>query len=151
MTEKKPRAPRKKAEKAPTKPRITAEQRRDYRNLPTADWNVMTFLAYFAGMNAELFGAETYCPMRNYAFEQGALKRAITLHGAEILREACEEAFRTYRPTREYPILTAGFAISYRINAIIPGLLAQKADEARRAAELRAEGDTDYGALGAML
>lgn len=151
MTEKKPRAARKKTEKAQSKTRITAEQRRDWRNLPTADWNVMTFLAFFAGMNAELFGAETYLPMRNYAFEQGALKRAITLHGPEVLREACEEAFRTYRPTREYPILTAGFAISYRINAVIPTILARKADEERRATELQAEGDTDYGALSAML
>jgi hypothetical protein len=138
-TEKKPRAPRKKAE-----PKITAEQRRDWRILPLADWNVMTFLAYFAGMNAELYGAETYLPMRNYAFEQGALKRAITLHGPEVLREACDEAFRTYKPTRDYPLLTAGFAISYRINAIIPAILARKADDERRASELQADNGTDY-------
>lgn len=144
-TEKKPR------KKAPSKPRITAEQRRDWRNLPTTDWNVMTFIAFFAGMNAELFGAETYLPMRNYAFEQGVLKRAITQHGPEILRTACEEAFRSYRPAREYPLLTAGFCVSYRINTIIPELLAIKADEARRNAELKTDSDTDYGALSAML
>lgn len=142
---------RKKAEPKPRTPKITADQRRDFRNLPTADWNVMTFLAYFAGMNAELYGADTYLPMRNYAFEQGALKRVITLHGPYILREAFDEAFRTYRPTRDYPILTAGFAVSYRINAIIPGLLAKKADDERRAAELQVEERTDYGALGALL
>ncbi|GAC44468.1 methyltransferase, partial [Paenibacillus popilliae ATCC 14706] len=28
----------------------------------------------------------------------------------------------TYRPSREYPLLSAGFAISYRINGIIPRL-----------------------------
>lgn len=150
-TEKKPRVPRKKAESKPRTPKITAEQRRDWRNLPTRDWNVMTFLAFFAGMNAELFGAETYLPMRNYAFEQGALKRAITLHGPEVLREACEEAFRTYSPTRDYPLLTAGFAISYRINAIIPSILAKRADDERRATELQAEGEADYDALSAML
>lgn len=121
-------APRKKAEsKPPAKPpkqRITAEQRADWRNLPTADWNVRTFHAYFTDMNRERYGLE-YAPMRNWAFEQGALKRAIDTHGPELLRAACEVAFAGYKPAREYPLLTAGFCMAYQINGIIPRLQAE--------------------------
>lgn len=113
-------APRKKAE---SKKRITASQRADWRNLPTADWNVRTFHAFFADMNRERYGLE-YAPMRNWAFEQGALKRAIDTHGPELLRTACEIAFAGYRPTPQYPLLTAGFCIAYQINGIIPRILA---------------------------
>jgi hypothetical protein len=147
MARKKPEKP----SKPPKKPRITAEQRKDWRNLPTADWNVMTFIAFFTDRNAELFGTETYMPMRNWSFEQGVLKRAISTHGPTVLREACEAAFESYRPTRDYPLLTAGFAVSYRINALIPAILARRADGERRAAELQADGETDYGTLGALL
>ncbi|WP_337102405.1 hypothetical protein [Paenibacillus sp. YIM B09110] len=146
--------PRKKTDKPPKppkQPRITAEQRRDWRNLPTRDWNVMTFLAFFTDRNAELYGAETYVPMRNWSFEQGVLKRAIAAHRPDVLREACEAAFESYRPTRDYPLLTAGFAVSYRINALIPAIMARRADDERRTAELQADGETDYGALGALL
>lgn len=135
-TEKKPRAPRKKAE-----PKITAEQRKDWRNLPVTEWNTLTFHVYFADMNAELFGVETYAPLRNWGFEQGAIKRELAAHGPEVLREAFDEAFRTYRPTRDYPILTAGFAIAYRINTLIPAILA------RRKAEVVNAEPTDFDAL----
>ncbi|WP_342480462.1 hypothetical protein NST07_25955 [Paenibacillus sp. FSL L8-0340] len=117
-------APRKKAENKPPKQRITAAQRADWRTLPTADWNVRTFHAYFADMNRERYGLD-YAPMRNWAFEQGALKRAIDTHGPELLRAACEVGFAGYKPTPEYPLLTAGFAMAYQINGIIPRLQAE--------------------------
>jgi hypothetical protein len=100
--------------------------RKDWRNLPLDQWNTLTFHAYFADMNRELFGIETYLPMRNWGFEQAQIKRALSLYGAEILRAAFDECFRTYRPTREFPLLTAGFAISYRINSVIPRILAER-------------------------
>ncbi|MCR8843138.1 hypothetical protein NQ117_05550 [Paenibacillus sp. SC116] len=110
--------------------KITAEQRKDWRNLPYDQWNVLTVQAYFADMNRELFGIESYLPMRNYGFEQGVIKRALSEHGAELLKRAFDDCFREYRPTREYPLLTAGFVISYRINTIIPRLKAEiKRDE----------------------
>lgn len=107
------------------KPRITAEQRKDWRNLPYDQWNTHTIHAYFADMNREHFGVAEYLPMRNWRFEQGRIKQALNEHGAELLHRAFDECFRTYRPSLEYPLLTAGFAISYRINGIIPKLQAE--------------------------
>lgn len=104
---------------------------RDWRNCPIERWNTNTFHAYFADMNREMFGVE-YAPMRNWSFEQGALRNAIKAHGPELLRQAFDECFRTYRPTREYPILTAGFCVNYRINAIIPRLKAEQAEQAEK-------------------
>jgi hypothetical protein len=106
--------------------------RRDWRNLPFDQWNTLTVHAYFADMNRDKFGVETYLPLRNWSFEQAQIKRALTAYGAETLKAAFDECFRDYRPTREYPILTAGFAISYRINGIIPRLQAERAAAERR-------------------
>lgn len=130
-----------------TSPRLN---RKDWRSLPAEQWNVATFHAYFADMNREMYGAD-YAPMRNWSFEQGALKRSIGEHGPELLRAAFDECFHTYRPTREYPLLTAGFAVSYRINAVIPKLKAEIAEKARAEAERAAEDQTDYDALRALL
>lgn len=129
---------------------ITVEQRKDWRNLPLADWNVLTFHAYFTEMNHDLYGVE-YAPMRNWRFEQALLKHAIDEHSPTILRAAFDECFRTYRPTREYPLLTAGFAVAYRINSILPRLKAEWAEKERAATERAAEDDTDYDALRALL
>jgi hypothetical protein len=128
MAEKKSRAPRKKAE---PKPRINTKE---WRDLPYDKWTTASVLAYFTEMNTELYGME-YAPMRNYGFEQGAIKQALTKHGAELLRQAFDECFRDYRPNREYPILTAGFALSYRVNGIIPRLKAEQAEKDRLTAE----------------
>lgn len=127
----------------------TKIDRSDWRNLPADQWNVRTFHAYFADMNAELYGASPYLPMRNWAFEQGVLKRAITEHGTELLRQAFDECFRTYTPTHEYPILTAGFCVAYRINAIIPRLRAEKERERMQAVE--SVEMTDYSELESWL
>lgn len=112
--------------------RITAEQRKDWRSLPYEHWNTITFHAYFEDMNRELYGVEKYFPMRNWDFEKGVLKRELTKYGAATLRSAFDECFRTYKPTPQYPILTAGFAVAYRINSIIPRLLAEQAAAERR-------------------
>lgn len=119
--------------------RISREQRRDWKSLDYADWNTLTIHSYFADMNRELFGITEYLPMRNWSFEQGVIKRALDEHGAELLRRAFDEIFRTYRPTREYPLLTAGFAINYRLNTLIPKMRAEM--EAERASEFEPEQD----------
>lgn len=129
------------------KPRVTAAQRKDWRNLPFDDWNVVTVHSYFADMNRELFGID-YAPMRNWSFEQGVIKRALSEHGAEVLKRAFDECFRTYKPTREYPLLTAGFAISYRINGMIPRI---KAEIQREKAEEQSSETVDYGELASWL
>lgn len=114
---------------------MTKINRKDWRNLPLSEWNVATFHAYFIDTNREMYDVE-YAPMRNWRFEQGAIKRALDTHGAATLKAAFDECFRDYRPNREYPLLTAGFAIAYRINAIITRMRAEaKRKEQREAAE----------------
>ena len=115
--------------------KITADQRKDWRNLPYADWNVLTVMAMVADLNAEKYGVDKYVPLRSWSFEQGVIKRALTEYGAEALRETIERAFAEYRPTAQYPQLTAGFLIAYMLPRIIPQVLAeqqrkQSADEA---------------------
>lgn len=124
---------------ATPKSRITAEQRRDWRTLPTEHWNTLTFTEYFRGMNADLFGVAEYFPMRNWRFEQGVIKRQLDEYGPEILRAAFDECFKGYKPSREYPILTAGFACAYRINTIIPRLLSEMSEKERAKAEAAKE------------
>ncbi|MEC0369998.1 hypothetical protein [Paenibacillus chibensis] len=109
-----------------TRPKITADQRKDWRNLPLEYWNVATIHAMVIDLNAEKFGVEKYVPLRGYGFEQGAIKRALTEYGAEALRETIERAFVEYRPTPQYPQLTAGFLISYMLPRIMPQVLAEQ-------------------------
>ena len=115
--------------------KITADQRKDWRNLPYADWNVLTVMAMVADLNAEKYGADKYVPLRGYGFEQRHVKQALENYGAEALRETIERAFAEYRPTTQYPQLTAGFLIAYMLPRIMPQMLAeqqrkQSADEA---------------------
>jgi hypothetical protein len=79
----------------------------------------------FTELNRQYFDVD-YAPFRNWAVERGMIKNALAEHGPELFRAAVEETFRTYRPTREYPVLTAGFAIAYRINAVIPKIKAEQ-------------------------
>lgn len=110
--------------KAPAKPKISAAERKDWRNLPLADWNVLTCHAMIIELNAEKFGVDKYVPLRGWQFEQGVIKRALTDYGASALRETIERAFAEYKPTREYPQLTAGFLIAYMLPRIMPQVLA---------------------------
>ncbi|AQR77229.1 hypothetical protein ABNB59_17280 [Paenibacillus larvae] len=95
----------------------------DWRNLPIEKWNVRTVHAYFIEMNRELYDAE-YVPMRNWKFEQGVIKRNLKSYGPEVLQKVFDRAFREYRPSRKYPILTAGFVLSYMAGRILPQVLA---------------------------
>lgn len=106
--------------------KITAEQRADWRNLPLEHYNVRTIHAMIIDLNAEKFGADKYVPMRGWGFEQGVIKRELTEYGAEALRETIERAFAEYRPTAQYPQLTAGFLIAYMLPRIMPQVLAEQ-------------------------
>lgn len=119
--------------------KITAEQRADWRNLPLSDWNVRTVHAMIADMNAEKYEVSTYVPMRGWTFEQALIKRALTEYGAGPLRETIERAYAGYRPTAQYPQLTAGFLIAYMLPRIMPAVLAEEqAQKRRQAAESEA-------------
>lgn len=106
--------------------KITADQRKDWRNLPPEHWNVLTLQQMFADLNREHYDVDKYVPMRGYGFEQGVLKRALTEYGAEALRETITRAFREYKPTLQYPQLTAGFLIAYMLPRIMPQVLAER-------------------------
>ena len=120
--------------------RITREQRQDWRNLPAEEWNVATVHAMVVDLNAEKFGVETYVPFRNWGAERAIIKRALETYGADVVSKTITEAFAEYKPTRQYPQLTAGFIFSYMASRIVPRLLAEEqsrkvAEEARRRAE----------------
>jgi len=123
--------------KAKPKINVAKVNTADWRNLPLDRWNVRTFSQMFIDLNHEYYGME-YVPMRNWRFEQGVIKRELNKYGAATLKAAFDECFRTYKPTAAYPILTAGFAVAYRINTIIPRLLAEQADADRRQSEIEA-------------
>lgn len=112
----------------PRKPanKITAEQRADWRNLPLEHWNTRTIHAMIIDLNAEKFGVDKYVPLRGWGFEQGAIKRALNEYGAAALRETIERAFVEYRPSSQYPQLTAGFLIAYMLPRIMPRVLAEQ-------------------------
>ncbi|MDR9852956.1 hypothetical protein RJP21_04995 [Paenibacillus sp. VCA1] len=108
------------------RPKITAEQRKDWRNLPLEHWNTATVHAMVIDMNAEKFGVSKYIPLRGWSFEQGIIKRSLTEYGAAALRESIERAFAEYRPSAQYPQLTAGFLIAYMLPRIMPQVLAEQ-------------------------
>lgn len=108
------------------RPKITAEQRADWRNLPLEHWNTRSVHAMVIDLNVEKFGVDTYIPLRGWQFEQGVIKRALTEYGAAALRTTIERAFAEYRPTTKYPQLTAGFLIAYMLPRIMPQVLAEE-------------------------
>lgn len=116
------------------RPKITAEKRKDWRNLPPEHWNTATVHAMVIDLNAEKFGVEKYVPLRGWGFEQGQIKRALTEYGAGPLRETIERAFAGYRPSAQYPQLTAGFLIAYMLPRIMPQVLAEMETRKRRQA-----------------
>ncbi|MEK5414337.1 hypothetical protein [Paenibacillus sp. FSL L8-0708] len=119
--------------KAPAKPKITADQRKSWRTLPIADWNTLTVQVMITELNRDRYGVETYIPAAGgYRFEQGVIKRALTLYGAEALRETIERAFAEHRVTPQYPQLTAGFLITYMLPRIMPQVLAERAKTQQR-------------------
>jgi hypothetical protein len=119
--------------KKPPKPQITSEMRKDWRNLPLDEWKTPTVHAMVTDINREQFGVETYIPLRGWAFEQGVIKRALTQYGPSALRETITRAFREYKPTPQYPQLTAGFLIAYLLPRIMPQVLAEQARASKQA------------------
>lgn len=119
--------------KSPRK-KMTADERKDWRNLPYADWNVLTVMTMVGDLNREHYGVEKYVPNRGYGYEQGVIKRVLNEYGAEALRETIERAFVEYRPSADYPQLTAGFLLTYMLPRIMPRVLAEMETAKRRQA-----------------
>jgi hypothetical protein len=109
-----------------TRNKITAEQRKDWRNLPLPDWSTLTVQVMIADLNRERYGVDVYIPSAGgYRYEQGVIKRSLTLYGADALAETIERAFTEHRVTPQYPQLTAGFLITYLLPRIMPQVLAE--------------------------
>lgn len=117
-----------------TRKKITADERKDWRNLPLEYWNTLTIHQMFADLNREHYEVTTYIPMRGWTFEQGVIKRNLTEYGAEAVRETIERAFAEYRPTADYPQLTAGFLLTYMAPRIMPRVLSEMETAKRRQA-----------------
>jgi len=130
------------------KPKI---DRKDWRNLPYSEWRTNTVHAMFIDLNRERFGVQTYIPMCNWAFEQGVIKRKLTELGAEVIREVIDEAFREYKPSREYPQLTAGFTFSYVASRLLPRILAERQRKEQRARDAERDTELTDDALSAWL
>ncbi|PAD72401.1 hypothetical protein [Paenibacillus campinasensis] len=118
--------------KSPRK-KITADERKDWRNLPLEHWNTATVHAMVIELNAEKFAVEKYVP-RSWTYEQGVIKRNLKQYGAEAVRETIERAFAEYRPSADYPQLTAGFLLTYMLPRIMPRVLAELETRKRRQA-----------------
>lgn len=107
--------------------KFTAEQRKDWRALPLADWNTLTVMTQIIDLNRERYGVDPYIPAAGgWRYEQGVIKRSLTLYGAEALRETIERVFAEHRVTPHYPQLTAGFLITYMLPRIMPQVLAEQ-------------------------
>jgi hypothetical protein len=112
--------------KVEPKTKITGEMRKDWRNLPLADYNTLTIQSMVTDLNRERYGIDVYIPSAGgFRFEQGVIKRALTLYGAEALRETIERAFAEHHVTPKYPQLTAGFLITYMLPRIMAQVLAE--------------------------
>lgn len=96
---------------------------KDWRNRDIDDWNVTTFTEYLRDKHREQFGIE-YAPMRSWQLEQGQLGRLIGTrtkegtHSKATVKRFIDEAFKTYKPTPQYPGTNFGFIYAYRRNVL---------------------------------
>lgn len=95
----------------------------DWRARNIDDWNTLTFTEYLKDKHREIFGIE-YAPMRSWQMEQGLIGRLIGTkskagtHSKAVVKAFIDEAFRTYRPTPQYPGTNFGFIYAYRRNIL---------------------------------
>lgn len=116
----------------------------DWRARNIDDWNVTTFHAYLSDKHEELFGCQ-YVPMRGWQAEKGIIGRLIGTrakegtHDKRLIKRFIDEAYKTYKPTKQYPGTNFGFIYAYRRN-ILQRLEAEEAQE-RQAEQRRKEAE----------
>src|SRR5690625_2640993 len=95
----------------------------DWQARDIDDWNTLTFTEYLKDKHQEIFGIE-YAPMRSWRMEQGQIGRLIGTrtkkgtHSKAVVKRFIDEAFRTYKPTPQYPGTNFGFIYAYRRNIL---------------------------------
>ncbi len=109
---------------------------KDWRNRDISEWNVLSFTEYLKDSHREMFGIE-YAPMRSWRMEQGQIGRLIGTarkegtHSKAVVKRFIDEAFETYKPTRDYPGTNFGFIYAYRRN-ILQRLESEERSESKR-------------------
>lgn len=97
---------------------MTKIKSNDWRNLPIADWNTLTFTAYLEHLTKKRFGV-TYEPtgggskQQRWAREKGMMKQAQTKYGNDVLRKFIEICVERYRANPKYPYMSFSFAYTY--------------------------------------
>jgi hypothetical protein len=102
---------------------MTKISAKDWRNLPTTDWNTTTFRQYLTDQHEAKYGIKYTA--RNYAVEGRWLKSMIAEHGAEIVKAFIDGCFAEYKPTRDYPGLNFAFMFTYQRARILPRVMAE--------------------------
>src|SRR5690625_3929071 len=97
---------------------------KDWRARHIEDWTVLSFTEYLRDKHRELFGIE-YAPFGGrWQTEQGMIGRLIGTrtkkgtHSKAAVKRFIDEAFESYKPTRDYPGTNFGFIYSYRRNVL---------------------------------
>lgn len=96
---------------------------KDWQARDINDWNTQTFHAYMRDKHRELFDCD-YVPMRGWRTEQGMIGRLIGTrskagtHSKALIKRFIDEAFESYKPTRDYPGTNFGFIYAYRRNIL---------------------------------
>ncbi len=120
----------------------------DWKSRNIDDWNTLTFTEYMKDKHREVFGIE-YAPMRGWRMEQGLIGRLIGTkskpgtHDKAVVKAFIDEAFRTYKPTAQYPGTNFGFIYSYRRNILQRLEAEQITKEKRNRAKSESEDLTD--------
>lgn len=120
----------------------------DWQARDISDWNTTTFTHYLQDKHREVFGIE-YAPMRGWRMEQGLIGRLIGTkskpgtHDKAVVKAFIDEAFRTYKPTAQYPGTNFGFIYAYRRNILQRLEAEQITKEKRNRAKSESEDLTD--------
>lgn len=99
---------------------MTKIKSKDWRNLPTDQWNTTTFHAFLIDETKRRFDAE-YVPggggpkSKRWAAEKGMLKREIERRGPEVVRKFIEICWRDYYTSNpdKYPFPSFGFCLGF--------------------------------------
>lgn len=103
-------------ENPPAKPKKS--KAKHYSELSVADWNTAHFQAYLADKHVEKFGIQ-YVAAGGVMAERSLLSKYIGtakksgLYGKETVKAFIDACFDVYKPTAQYPGLSAWFMFTY--------------------------------------
>lgn len=113
---------------------------KNWRELPSNEWNVTTITSFLADVIEERFGV-TYQPggggskNQRWMREKGMMKQAQTKYGTDVIREFIELCASNYHAKPEYPYPTFTFMYSYMDRYLAEAQANVKKAEERQARE----------------